>query len=89
MTARVAGAVMGRPTNTVLSDRLERARIRNDILAEELAAAQVERRRLATELAALSRQSALAARAERLDVAMHVAGRLSVLAATLERRGAA
>jgi hypothetical protein len=55
----------------------------------ELAALAVERSDLASELLALSRRIQLAIHAERPDVALHVAGRLDALAASLTRRGAA
>jgi hypothetical protein len=60
-----------------------------DDLHMELAALAVERSDLATELLALSRRIQLAIHAERPDVALHVAGRLDALAATLTRRGIA
>ena len=89
MTVRVAGAVMGRPTNSLLSDRLERANLRIVVLSDEVTALHAERSSLASEIAALSRRVDLAIRADRPDVAMHVAGRLEALAASLNRRGAA
>lgn len=58
-------------------------------LENELAAVTAERSQLADEIGALSRRIDLAIRADRPDVAMHVAGRLDALAASLTRRGAA
>lgn len=58
-------------------------------LEDELAAVAAERSDLADEIAALSRRIDLAIRADRPDVAMHVAGRLDALAASLTRRSAA
>jgi hypothetical protein len=55
----------------------------------ELIAMQVERTALASEMLALSRRIQLAIHADRPDVALHVAGRLDALAASLTRRGAA
>jgi hypothetical protein len=93
MTAAIAPARTnnpnGRPSNAQLADRLERSRLRNVLLAEELRALAVERQALGTEIGALSRRIDLAIRADRPDVAMHVAGRLDALASSLTRRGAA
>ena len=58
-------------------------------LEDELAAVAAERTDLADEITALSRRIDLAIRADRPDVAMHVAGRLDALAASLTRRSAA
>lgn len=58
-------------------------------LEDELAALAAERTDLADEIGVLSRRIDLAIRADRPDVAMHVAGRLDALAASLTRRGAA
>jgi hypothetical protein len=58
-------------------------------LEDELAAVAAERSDLADEIEALSRRIDLAIRADRPDVAMHVAGRLDALAASLTRRNAA
>lgn len=89
MTAAVAGAVRGRPSAARLTQRLERARLRILVLTDELAALLAERASLASEISALSRRIELAIRADRPDVAMHVAGRLDGLATSLTRRGAA
>lgn len=89
MTAAVAGAVQGRPSNAQLTDRLERSRLRNVLLSEELRALRCERDDLGTEIEALSRRIEYAIGAERPDVALHVAGRLEALAHSLQRRGAA
>jgi hypothetical protein len=58
-------------------------------LADELHARDAEYEYLADELTALSRRIQLAIHAERPDVALHVAGRLDALAASLRRRSAA
>jgi hypothetical protein len=58
-------------------------------LADELVARDAEYVDLADELTALSRRIQLAIHAERPDVALHVAGRLDALAASLRRRSAA
>jgi hypothetical protein len=58
-------------------------------LEDELVALSSERVDLADEISALSRRIDLAIRADRPDVAMHVAGRLDALAASLSRRGTA
>jgi hypothetical protein len=58
-------------------------------LEDELAAVTAERSDLADEIEALARRIDLAIRADRPDVAMHVAGRLDALAHSLARRGAA
>jgi hypothetical protein len=79
----------GRPSNLQLTDRLERSRLRNTVLAEEIRALTSERTAVADELAGLSRRIDLAIRADRPDVAMHVAGRLDALATSLNRRGVA
>lgn len=79
----------GRPSAAKLADRLERSRLRNVLLVEELRAVSREREQLADEIGALSRRIALELRLGRPDVAMHVAGRLDALAASLTRRGAA
>lgn len=55
----------------------------------ELAALHHERADLASEISALSRRIQYAIHADRPDVALHVAGRLDALAASLTRRGAA
>lgn len=55
----------------------------------EISAMGAEYVDLATELHALSRRIQLAIHADRPDVALHVAGRLDALAASLSRRGAA
>lgn len=55
----------------------------------ELAALHHERAAVASEIAALSARIELAIHADRPDVALHVAGRLDALAASLTRRGAA
>lgn len=93
MTAAIAPARTnnpnGRPSAAVLADRLERSRLRNAVLAEELRALAAERTAIADEIGALSRRIDLSIRADRPDVAMHVAGRLDALAASLTRRGAA
>lgn len=58
-------------------------------LQDEVSALCLERDALGTEIEALSRRIDLAIRADRPDVAMHVAGRLEALAHSLIRRGAA
>jgi hypothetical protein len=58
-------------------------------LADELVARDAEYVDLADELTALSRRIQLAIHADRPDVALHVAGRLDALAASLRRRSAA
>ncbi len=58
-------------------------------LQEEVAALLSELYTVGTEIEALSRRIDLAIRADRPDVAMHVAGRLEALAHSLQRRGAA
>jgi len=58
-------------------------------LQDEVAALHSERDALGTEIEALSRRIDLAIRADRPDIAMHVAGRLEALAHSLIRRGAA
>lgn len=79
----------GRPSNSQLSDRLERSRLRNAVLADEVRALRAERATVAIEIKALSSRVELAIHADRPDVALHVAGRLDALAASLERRGVA
>lgn len=61
----------------------------NDHLRAEVHAMRTERNDLATEVSALSRRIQYAIAADRPDVALHVAGRLDALAASLDRRGAA
>lgn len=58
-------------------------------LADEIRARDAEYVDLADELEALSRRVQLAIHAGRPDVALHVAGRLDALAASLRRRSAA
>lgn len=58
-------------------------------LIDEIRALRAERSEVAAELEALSRRIQLAIHAERPDIALHVAGRLDALAASLTRRGAA
>lgn len=58
-------------------------------LQDEVAALLAEMAAIGAEVEALSRRIDLAIRAERADVAMHVAGRLEALAHSLQRRGAA
>jgi hypothetical protein len=58
-------------------------------LQEEVAVLLSELYAVGTEIEALSRRIDLAIRADRADVAMHVAGRLEALAHSLQRRGAA
>ena len=79
----------GRPSNAQLGDRLERANLRIVVLSDEVTALHAERADVASEISALSRRIDLAIRADRPDIAMHVAGRLDALAASLSRRGAA
>lgn len=55
----------------------------------EVIALEYERSEVATEIGALSRRIQFAIAAERPDVAMHVAGRLDALAASLTRRNVA
>jgi hypothetical protein len=89
MALAVAGPGRGRPSNVQLSDRLERSRMRNAILADENRALELERANVATEIRALSARVQLAIHSDRPDLALHVAGRLDALAASLTRRGAA
>lgn len=91
MTASIAPVrnVGGRPSNAQLGDRLERSRLRNVSLTDELRALRLERSDLASEIAALSSRIELAIHADRPDIALHVAGRLDALAASMTRRGAA
>lgn len=56
-------------------------------LEDEVSALECERADTAVELRALSRRIELAIHAERPDVALHVAGRLDHLAASMFRRG--
>lgn len=65
--------------------RLDR-RTEADDLRLEIFALHAERADVGTEIAALSRRVALAVQADRPDVALHVAGRLEALAASLTRR---
>lgn len=58
-------------------------------LSDELSALHAEREALASEIGALSRRIDLAIRADRPDIALHVAGRLDALAHSLTRRSAA
>lgn len=58
-------------------------------LVDELTALTDERAGLATEIEALGRRIVFAIGADRPDVALHVAGRLDALAASLTRRSAA
>ena len=58
-------------------------------LQDEVAALLSELYAVGSEIEALSRRIDLAIRADRADVAMHVAGRLEALAHSLQRRGAA
>ena len=58
-------------------------------LTAEVAALEAERYEVATEVRALSSRIQLAVHADRPDVALHVAGRLDALAASLFRRGIA
>jgi hypothetical protein len=85
-SARHAG---GRPSNTQLSDRLERSRLRVTVLQDEIVAMAAEREDVATEVRALSARIQLAIHADRPDVALHVAGRLDALGRSLTRRGSA
>lgn len=79
----------GRPSAAKLADRLERSRLRNGILADEVRALELERLDVADEVRALSARVQLAIHSDRPDLALHVAGRLDALAASLTRRGAA
>jgi hypothetical protein len=72
MTLAREGAVMGRPSNVVLIDRLAEAKSRNADLRDELTAC-------AQEMTALGRRIEFALMAGRPDVALHVAARLQVL----------
>lgn len=58
-------------------------------LQDEITALRAERDGLGAEIEALSRRIQLAVWNQREDVALHVAGRLDALAASLRRRGAA
>jgi hypothetical protein len=89
MTALATNNPNGRPSNAILTQRLERAHLRAAVLSTEIAALTSERDLLSTELGALSRRIQIAIHADRPDVALHVAGRLDALAASLARRGAA
>lgn len=79
----------GRPSAVQLTDRLERSRLRNVSLTDELRALHHERSAVAVEVKALSARIQLAIHADRPDLALHVAGRLDALAASLDRRSAA
>lgn len=72
MTLAVPGAVMGRPSNVVLIDRLAESKARNADLRDELTAC-------GQEMVALGRRVEFALMAGRPDVALHVAARLQVL----------
>lgn len=87
MTARIEGAVMGRPSAVALTDRLQRAQLRNSVLRDELAALHAERDGLAVEIRALSARLQLAITADAPLVALQVAGRLDALGVSLQRRG--
>jgi hypothetical protein len=58
-------------------------------LQDEIVAMAAEREDVAAEVRALSARIQLAIHADRPDVALHVAGRLDALAASLRRRSAA
>lgn len=72
----------GRGRQPVVVERLRDAE-------DELRALRLERSDLASEIAALSARIELAIHADRPDVALHVAGRLDALAASLTRRSIA
>lgn len=72
----------GKGRQPVAIERLRDAEI-------ELAALHHERAAVATEVRALSARIQLAIHADRPDLALHVAGRLDALAASLNRRSAA
>lgn len=78
-----------RPSNVELTERLARARSINSSLRLELRTVNAERVALGSDLAALSNRIQLAIRADRPDLAMEVAFRLSVFAASQTRKGSA
>lgn len=78
-----------RPSHAELTERLDRARTVNGLLRLEIRSVRAENAEYGSEIAALSRRIELAITAERPDVAMHVAGRLADLAASLSRKGSA
>lgn len=90
MAAAVVSPIgRGRPSNSVLSDRLERSRHVNTLLRIENRALRSELTEVGVEISALSSRTVMAIHADRPDVALHVAGRLDALAESLSRRGAA
>ena len=87
--ATATRSVGGRPSNALLTERLERSRLRVAVLQDEIAALAAARETVATEVRALSARIQLAIHADRPDVALHVAGRLDALGRSLTRRGIA
>lgn len=78
-----------RPSRAELTERLARARTINSALRLEIRSIRVEQIALGSEMTGLSNRIQLAIRAERPDIAMHVAGRLAVLGASQTRKGSA
>lgn len=90
MTARMPGAVMGRPTNSALSDRLERAQNAIQTLRENLRAQADESADFAMDVRAHARRMHYATIAERPDLALHEAAAIVAAADRhLRQRGAA
>lgn len=89
MTARVAGAVMGRPSTALQAERLRVAVAHTADLADEVRALHAERGDLADEIEALSRRAQIAIYNDRPDIVLSIAGRLDALAESLRRRNAA
>lgn len=80
MTAAIAGAVRGRPSNSALSDSLDRARQVNVNLRDELRAERLEGRLFAEEVRAYASRIDLAVRADRPDLALHLGASIVALA---------
>lgn len=78
----------GRPSNVQLGDRLERAREANAILRTEQRTLLDELGRLGAELSNLGSHLNLGYRADRPEITLHVAGRLSALGQSCIRRAA-
>lgn len=80
MTAAIAGAVRGRPTNSGLSASLDAARRVNANLRDELRAERREGVDFAEEVRARASRIHLAVQADRPDLALHLGASLVVLA---------
>lgn len=90
MTAAIAGAVRGRPSNSALVQSLAASRQINSDLRMELRVERHEGTAFATEVRAHAARIWLAAQSDRLDLALHEAGAISVLADRhLRQRGGA